>query len=908
MTRGNLSPRFIEVGAEGQSGGYTLSLSFDDEWAGLLKSVVFYDKRRTKVASYDFLGADGTEVEIPSTVLGEDGRHPFIVIGSEVIGDSEETAQEIPRRITECAFVCVGDSIYPELNSTAIEELDTDAYASFLRAYFGCLKTAETLKGQYDGLSQALETASGYSETAKSYAVGDTGKRSGEATDNAKYYSNSAAANADKAKASADGAKASAEAAEEEAATVSAGLSEMSRLYTEGKEEIEAVQEAVEEAKETAEKAQAAAEAAKTEAVGSKESAANCKETAKAHAEAAANSSLSASGSAESAEKSANAAKASAATAKESETQAKGYTEKAKESADEAATSLSETNKLFSSGVAQVNEAKEKTLEARNETISAMDEAKKAAEKVGGTICYRGKTSSLPEAAEKGDVYKLESGYVCGHCEVPVQCTLDDYEDSPGIKKVVSTPNNTYELFAYLTETQGNVDNYYYYNGTRYHMPFVITLSYEGENILFYSDGIFETLLPLSEPIVCDLTSPKISEYPGLLNGFAGAIYGKGSCVVWDGETWQSFDADYANIADNSVTTNKIETGAVTSDKLAGGAVTASKLANYSVTSSKISGAIPVSKGGTGKSSWSSGGLIYASGTTALSQVTSPTAESVLCQKASGAPYWKAVSELGGGGFKKIGYTDDCDYKVSSSSGGKAAFTAAINAAADGDTIIVMPGEYGGSGTLTFKKNLNFIGIGNPSVGFAITVENGSVFDYESMTWSTLDDTYTTTWSGFVFEKAVDSKVVVGADAGAENRLYAWDCIFKDTVYLSGALHGCTLCKGATASGYGGYGVGELHLYNCNMLSGNLNGDAKTYIDGGTYRFINSSNAIGGSFNLTLWNGASLYTYGCSFSGEYGYSTSIDKNITNCTIYSDSNPFEASHCENCFLVTVTQIT
>ena len=186
VTNGNMSPRFIEVGAEGQEGIIKLSLSFDDGWSGLAKSVVFYDKRRIKTVSYDFLGFDSCEVAIPSVILSEDGRHPFIIVGSEIVGDDAETAREIPRKITECAFICVGDSIYPELNSTAIEALDTDAYSSFLEAYFGCLATAEELKGQYSGLAEKLDDAEGYANSAKSYAVGGTGLRQNEDTDNAK--------------------------------------------------------------------------------------------------------------------------------------------------------------------------------------------------------------------------------------------------------------------------------------------------------------------------------------------------------------------------------------------------------------------------------------------------------------------------------------------------------------------------------------------------------------------------------------------------------------------------------------------------------------------------------------------------------------------------------------------------
>ena len=263
-----------------------------------------------------------------------------------------------------------------------------------------------------------------------------------------------------------------------------------------------------------------------------------------------------------------------------------------------------------------------------------------------------------------------------------------------------------------------------------------------------------------------------------------------------------------------------------------------------------------------------------------------------------------------GGGYKKIGYTDDCDYKVSASEGGKAAFEAAISAASDGDTILVLVGDYGGSGTLTFKHNLSFVGIGNPVISFPITVANDSVFNFETNEWTYLDNEYTTNWSGFTFERRVESIVCLCTDAFyVANTLNASNCIFKDALELHGKLYNCKLFKGVKALGYSGFSVGGLYLYDCDMLSENISGDGNTYIYGGTYRFKNSENTIASSFNLSYWQGAELYTYGCTFSGEYGYNNGgIDKCISGCTIYSDSNPFDASHCENCVLVTVTPIS
>ena len=393
---------------------------------------------------------------------------------------------------------------------------------------------------------------------------------------------------------------------------------------------------------------------------------------------------------------------------------------------------------------------------------------------------------------------------------------------------------------------------------------------------------------------------------------YCGLYEGAVSVTPDEDGTFHDNKVTSGSLADNAVTTNKVAEKAVTGAKIADSAITSTKLASNSVTSAKISGSIPVIKGGTGKTSWTANRLPYPSSTTAFTQLAFPTEESVLCQKATGAPYWTALSALGGGGggFKKIGYTDDCDYKVSASNGGLAAFQTAINAAASGDTILVMPGFYSASSTsttLSFKKNLSFIGVGNPKINFAVTIANDSSFDFENYSW-TFSEEYKTYWHGFVFSKSVSSHVVTGADSGYANEFTASNCVFEQSLYLSGTLIDCIMYLGASSGGYSGYGVGYLDLFDCNMLSGNLDGSASTYIYGGTYRFVNSDNRIMSSYNLAKIYDADLYVYGCSFQGDYGYGSSITDNIENCSIYSSSNPFEASHCKNCYLYTGTLIT
>lgn len=64
------------------------------------------------------------------------------------------------------------------------------------------------------------------------------------------------------------------------------------------------------------------------------------------------------------------------------------------------------------------------------------------------------------------------------------------------------------------------------------------------------------------------------------------------------------------------------------------------------LTSTKLP-TVPVSKGGTGKTSWSSNRLIYPSSSAAFSQLPYPTeAGSVLCQDPSNEPYWMKKGDL----------------------------------------------------------------------------------------------------------------------------------------------------------------------------------------------------------------------------------------------------------------------
>lgn len=282
---------------------------------------------------------------------------------------------------------------------------------------------------------------------------------------------------------------------------------------------------------------------------------------------------------------------------------------------------------------------------------------------------------------------------------------------------------------------------------------------------------------------------------------YCGLYEGAVSVTPDEDGTFHDSKITSASLADNAVTANKVALKAITGAKIADYTITAAQLASLSVTSAKINGSISVAKGGTGKTSWTANRLPYPSSTTAFTQLAFPTEESVLCQKATGAPYWTALSALGGGGggFKKIGYTDDCDYKVSASNGGLAAFQTAINAAASGDTILVMKGLYSGSSanvTLDVNKDLTFIGIGEPYINFAVNVPVSS------------GTTYSIILDGFSI-KSVSTAADVENYASSSVALY--NCTVSENSSICGSATNTVFSKEVTAA----FEYGSFRFTNC---------------------------------------------------------------------------------------------
>lgn len=845
VTGGGMSPRYIEVGAEGQKGGYELSLSFDDTWSGLDKSVVFYDKRREKVVSYDFLADGAVSVVIPEGAMAEDGRHPFLIVGAKTASTAEGGTVTEAQKLSECGFICVGETVYPELNTASAGELDADAYSSFLEAYKGCKKLFDAMSDEYGNLVESLGTGQSYATLSESYAKGGTGKREGESTDNSKYYSEVAASKATAAESSAGKAKTYAEEAATNAASTNTALSEMSNMFLTGTSDVTIAKEKAEAAQGKAEAAQGKAEIAQTAAEAAKKEANTAAATASAYVTAAASSEANAKEYAESAERFKNSAATAEANAKKAESNASDSEKAAKAYKDEACEAAENV-----AGFAEVVEedmltASEKAAEAEIQATASKsyavggtgrrpgedtDNAKYYCEKAKGYAegCrFKGETAALPETAESGDIYKLSTEMVTGHYEIPIPSGLSvETDPSTGNEDIhfisLSRDSVLFSLFYYIQQGSygmygDNFDDYYYYiDGAKHMLPIPYSMS---GGIVYGKDEIFEAYLLSNSTLICDITNtPNMP--PEVANCLNRVVYPKGICFIWDGNAWKSLDADYASdIADNVVTAAKIKDNAVTTQKLAGKAVTGAKIADNTITSAKVSGSISVAKGGTGKTSWTANRLLYPSSTTAFTQLAFPTAESVLCQKTSGAPYWKKLSEIAGssGGYKKIGYTDDCDYKVTSASGGKTAFTNAINAAASGDTILVMPGEYGGTGDLSVAKNLTFIGIREngkpkPKITFGIRTEceytMGESGNIETST------TYTTNWTGFEITGGFDVGGTDGMGEVAQSYANATDCDFAAAnISPSGTYTNCRIIctsdNGITGGRY--YGIGSTY-------------------------------------------------------------------------------------------------
>ena len=292
--------------------------------------------------------------------------------------------------------------------------------------------------------------------------------------------------------------------------------------------------------------------------------------------------------------------------------------------------------------------------------------------------------------------------------------------------------------------------------------------------------------------------------------------------------------------------------------------------------------AVSISKGGTGRGSWAANRLPYPASATNFQQLPFPTSKSFLAQEGSGAPFWVPESELGGGGsssgnVKKIGYTDDCDYIVVSASSALSVFRTAISETAPGDTLIIMPGTYSGSGTLSIEKNLNFIGIGKVILTFSVLTACEYYFDEQNYTFVTTGQ-YTTHWSGITFAGGFSVGGEDGPGEAAQSYANCINCHFSaNDIKLSGRYQNCSFVVDDVITCGQYYGNGAT-FYNCSIKCGAFGTGANDFYNCNIY-FSESTtnyNTFGGGgylYNCNLY----LYRSGIDGSNDHGYDTCFNK-------------------------------
>lgn len=197
-------------------------------------------------------------------------------------------------------------------------------------------------------------------------------------------------------------------------------------------------------------------------------------------------------------------------------------------------------------------------------------------------------------------------------------------------------------------------------------------------------------------------------------------------------------------------------------------------------------------------------------------------------------------------GLKKIGFTPECDY-VATPTNGRTAFVNAIAEAADGDTIIVMSGEYNGEEELLIDKNIGFVAVGHPVINFPIKTQGGGVFNYENWEWTEIYESKHTKWDGFSFKKSF----VVGIECDPDNTYHngfatVKNCSFNGYTTMVGNCYDCDFNGGITVGHY--YGADASTFIDCKFscsIEANAGGDTFKRCD---FHFKGDN-----SVNITTW-------------------------------------------------------
>lgn len=223
------------AGVQNEGNVTTLHIVMDDSWAGYGKRIVWRN------------------------ALGE---NPVSLILYEPVEGVEnlEFRTTIPREALDqpgwCSFTIEGYKEENDLHQVALTVQDFLQVYPSDHFYSPAEPTPGTAQQIMEKLGDTTEQISILAKTAKSWAVGGTGSRDGEDTDNAKYYALQSKEQALQAEDAKDGA----ETAQEEAEVAQAAAEEAKKGSEEAQERAEAAQAAAEEALAAVEQAPATAQ------------------------------------------------------------------------------------------------------------------------------------------------------------------------------------------------------------------------------------------------------------------------------------------------------------------------------------------------------------------------------------------------------------------------------------------------------------------------------------------------------------------------------------------------------------------------------------------------------------------------------------------------------------------------
>ena len=258
----------------------------------------------------------------------------------------------------------------------------------------------------------------------------------------------------------------------------------------------------------------------------------------------------------------------------------------------------------------------------------------------------------------------------------------------------------------------------------------------------------------------------------------------------------------------------------------------------------------------------------------------------------------------GGGGFRKIGFTEDCDF-VATVEDGLTAFKDAVEAASDGETFLVMPGVYKGLSQFDVVKDINFIGVGVPKIEFPVWISGGGVFSYEKWEWTELYRNVRGTWQGFVFR----GNVYVGMKANPDGDGYAGEGVFIDcdficiSVSICGSAKNCTFDVDAFTSGdYYGRGNCCTEFEGCTIkASANFNASSAydKFVRCDIYPKLDSTYITTEWGDYKTFVGCRMYALGTSLSLSDSHSGVV--NLNDTIVFANS----ISGCEGGYLVKPT---